>query len=538
MRNVILVSGPISVGKSALVKEFEARFEARKVSTRELLLQRNPDASREALVQLGLELDEKTAGRWVLDEFLSFTGGNLGQSIWLIDAVRTVEQIEHFRERFGDQLFHIHLTAPIGVLRKRYLQRSAELQEFASYDEARLHGTERNIEELASKADRVLEAHKNSAASLLALAAGGLGFFPEKIPQLVDVLVGAQFGSEGKGNICAHIAKEYQVFMRVGGPNAGHKVSFPKYDYIQLPSGTLSNPDAKLLIGAGATLSVKQVLKEISELGLTGDRLSIDPQAIIIEDQDVEVEMGSLEVIGSTKKGVGVATARKILGRGDKVYFDAPVRLAKDIPDFEPFIRCTKVELEKAYLRGDRILLEGTQGTDLSIHHGIYPHVTSRETTASGCLADAGIAPSRVRRVIMVTRTYPIRVGGKSGDMMNEINFATIAERSGVPEEAIAGTEKGTVSGKTRRIGEFDWEQVRRSTILNGATDIALTFADYIDASNKTAAEYDALTAETKRFVQDVERVTGTRVTWITKDFGPDAIVIDRRERVKTEDGN
>lgn len=529
MCTIFLISGPISVGKSALVKEFEARFDARKVSTRQLLLQRSPEADREALIQLGLDLDRETSGRWVLDEFLTLAGGNLGKSIWLIDAVRTMEQVQHFRDELGKQVVHIHLTAPVGILRKRYLERPAELQEFASYDEARLYGTESNIEGLAKKADRVLDAHKNSPASLLALAASGLKLFPEGVPQLVDVLVGAQFGSEGKGNICAHIAKEYQVLMRVGGPNAGHKVSFPKYDYIQLPSGTQSNPDAKLLVGAGATLSVKQVLKEISDLALTGDRLSIDPQAIVIEDEDVKVEMGSLEAIGSTKKGVGVATARKILGRGDKVHFDAPVRLARDIPEFKQFIRCTKVELEKAYLRGDRILLEGTQGTDLSIHHGHYPYVTSRETTASGCLADAGIAPSRVRRVIMVTRTYPIRVGGNSGPMMNEINFATIAERSGVPEEDITGTEVGTVSGKKRRIGEFDWEQARRSAILNGATDIALTFADYIDASNKSVAEYDMLTAETKTFVQDVERVTGARVTWITKDFGPDAIVIDRR---------
>ncbi|WP_243667551.1 adenylosuccinate synthetase [Sinorhizobium medicae] len=207
------------------------------------------------------------------------------------------------------------------------------------------------------------------------------------------------------------------------------------------------------------------------------------------------------------------------------------------MPELKEYVRCTKIELEKAYLRGDRILLEGTQGTDLSIHHGYFPWVTSRETTASGCLADAGIAPARVRRVIMVTRTYPIRVGGKSGPMMREIDFATIAERSGVSEAEICGTEVGTVSGKKRRIGEFDWEQVRRSAVLNGATDIALTFADYIDASNKSATEYAMLTAETKKFVEELERVTGTDVTWITKGFGEDAIVIDRRGS-RTENGN
>ncbi|MFK4258376.1 adenylosuccinate synthetase [Agrobacterium tumefaciens] len=537
MGKVILISGPISVGKSALVSAFMERFGAWRISTRQLLLQRSPEGDREGLIKLGLELDRSTSGSWVLDEFLRAAQGDLEGQTWLIDAVRTLDQIQHFRRQLSGTVFHIHLTAPIGVLRRRYLERPAELQEFSSYDEARLHGTERNIEELASAADCVLDTHTNDAASLLARAASHLRLFPRKKEKLVDVLVGAQFGSEGKGNVCAHIAKDYQVLVRVGGPNAGHKVSFPKYDYIQLPSGTLSNPDAKLLIGAGATLSIKQVLKEIKDLGLTGERLSIDPQAVIIEDQDIETEAGSLEAIGSTKKGVGVATARKIVGRGDRIYFEAPVRLARDVPEFKEFVRCTKIELEKAYIRGDRILLEGTQGTDLSIHHGHYPWVTSRETTASGCLADAGIAPARVRRVIMVTRTYPIRVGGESGPMMREIDFATIAERSGLPEAEIRGTEVGTVSGKKRRIGEFDWEQVRRSAVLNGATDIALTFADYIDAVNKNAQDYSMLTPETKAFVEELESVTGTNVTWIMKDFGENAIVIDRQES-KTDNGN
>jgi adenylosuccinate synthase len=100
-------------------------------------------------------------------------------------------------------------------------------------------------------------------------------------------------------------------------------------------------------------------------------------------------------------------------------------------------------------------MLEGTQGTDLSIHHGYYPKVTSRETTASGCLADAGIAPLRVRKVIMVTRTYPIRVGGTSGHLPNEIEADVVAQRSGLPVDEIKTTEVGTISGNPRRIGEF-----------------------------------------------------------------------------------
>jgi adenylosuccinate synthase len=155
--------------------------------------------------------------------------------------------------------------------------------------------------------------------------------------------------------------------------------------------------------------------------------------------------------------------------------------------------------------------------------------VTSRETTATGCLADAGIAPTRVRKVIMVMRTYPIRVGGNSGPMMKEINFETIAERSGISVEELRKIEIGTVSGKQRRIGEFDWEQARRAGSLNGATDVALTFADYIDVANRKARRFEDLTFETRTFIEEVQRVTNAKVSLIAKEFGKDAVIIDRR---------
>jgi len=173
-------------------------------------------------------------------------------------------------------------------------------------------------------------------------------------------------------------------------------------------------------------------------------------------------------------------------------------------------------------------MLEGTQGTSLSLHHGSYPHVTSRETTASGCLADAGIAPTRVRRVVMVTRTYPIRVGGTSGPMALPIDMRVVAERSGLPINDIEGTEVGTISGTKRRMAEFDWEQLRRSAVLNGATDIALTFADYITAENRNARRFDQLSIETREFIAEVERVANAPASLIATRFHRFA-VIDRR---------
>jgi len=174
------------------------------------------------------------------------------------------------------------------------------------------------------------------------------------------------------------------------------------------------------------------------------------------------------------------------------------------------------------------VLLEGTQGTGLSLYHGIYPWVTSRDTTVAGCLAEAGIAPHRVRRVVMVVRTYPIRVGGYSGPMSQELSWEQIADRSGLDLNDILQTEKGSVSRNQRRVAEFDWTQLRSAAEINGATDIALTFADYLDAKNDQARRFDQLTGETIQNIEEIERVAGTPVTLISTRFHERSI-IDRR---------
>lgn len=528
MGYVIAISGPVAVGKTAVLDAAAARFGAVRISTRQALLaRRKGDNARDALQAAGEAEDKATDGAWVAEEVSRQLRDIPEESLVFVDAVRIPRQVEHLREALGRRFYHVHLTAPRGELEKRYLGRSREMREVETYEELLASRTEAEIERLADVADVVIDTDRMLPASVLARAVGALRLYPREPERLVDVIVGGQFGSEGKGNICAHLATDYDVLMRVGGPNAGHKVAHPKYTYVQLPSGTGSNPRARLIIGAGATISVSTLLREIREREITGERLSIDPQAVIIEDSDIELETQVLGSIASTKQGVGAATARKVINRGKELdYLGAKVRLAKDISDFETFRRDTKIELEKAYAAGQRIMLEGTQGTDLSLHHGEYPNVTSRETTASGCLADAGIGPLRVRRVVMVTRTYPIRVGGPSGNLPREISLDVVAERSGLSLNAITDTEKGSVSLRLRRIAEFDWEQVRRAAALNGATDIALTFADYISSLNEGARRYDRLTKETKDFIAAVESVANAPVSLIATDK---RTVIDRR---------
>lgn len=527
MRYVIVTSGPIGVGKSQFLAEFEKRLGAKRVSTRKYILDVTKcENERRSLQEAGDKLDLDTNGKWVSDAVEQVIEDDCSVEIFLVDSVRIERQVEELRARFGDKVFHVHLTAAIEELERRYTLRKPELKEFSTYKEAANHGTEQGVNELAKIADLSLNTDHVDAESLgqIAMTWRGLLSKPYDPKRLVDVIVGGQYGSEGKGNVCAHIATDYAALVRIGGPNAGHRVAEPPYKYVQLPSGTGANPTAEILIGAGSTIWLPQLLKEISDHDFKEQRLSIDPQAMIIEKSDLEIESGGLQNISTTGQGVGAASARKILNRGN-VTWSAPVRLARDVKELEQYVRNVRQRLEEIFESGARVLIEGTQGTMLSIHHGLYPHVTSRETSVAGCLSDAGVAPARLDRVIMVVRSYPIRVGGASGWMGREITYEDLSSRSKIPIDELRATEKGTVSNKQRRIAEFDWGQLRRSVILNGATEIVITFADYFGIENREANSYDDLNESAREFIETVERVAGVRVSLISKAFAVDGVI-------------
>jgi adenylosuccinate synthase len=269
------------------------------------------------------------------------------------------------------------------------------------------------------------------------------------------------------------------------------------------------------------------LLEEIANAKIGVDRLMIDPQAMTINAQDIKREIAIKGAIGSTGQGVGQATSRRIIGRGKST-----VQLARDIPDLRPYLKDSCDVLQRLFREGKRALLEGTQGTGLSLYHGYYPHVTSRDTTVAGCLAEAGISATRVRKVIMVCRTYPIRVGsppqGFSGEISRELTWAEIEIRGRFKKGEIAKHEVGSVSGNQRRVGEFDWALLRKAASLNAPTDIALTFADYLDKENVNARRFEQLTEPTIRFIEEVERVATAPVTLISTRFHERSI-IDRR---------
>lgn len=323
-------------------------------------------------------------------------GGPAANGFFVVDSVRIPGQVKAIRDAYVTAVHHIHLDASDETLARRYAERDGKTKEFARYEDVRKSKTEREVRKLAALADTVVETDRCTPEAVLVRAVALLGLYPRIATPLVDVLVGGQYGSEGKGNIVGHIAPEYSLLIRVGGPNAGHKVfAEPKREaYFHLPSGTDRAPKAQLLLGAGAVINPLKLLQEIAVHKVDADRLSIDPLAMIIEDADIELEKQLLDTISSTCQGVGAASARKIMGRGGKS--SPPIRLAKDVAELSPFVRESQQILESAFVRGENILLEGTQGTSLSLHRGLYPYVTSRETSVAGCLADAGIASTRV----------------------------------------------------------------------------------------------------------------------------------------------
>jgi len=535
LAHIVVLSGPVCAGKSTLASGLAAEYQTVTLKTHDFLIEIQPglEQQRRVLQEFGEKLDQKTGGTWVreaLDKIIQRENYDDRETL-VIDSIRIAGQIDALRKAYGRRILHIHLTAPVPILAKRYKHRKpATIAELPTYDAVLANKTEAQVETLREIADVVIDTKRNTASDVVSRVACHIGLHGRDYSRLVDVLVGGEYGSEGKGQIAAYLSPEYELLVRVGGPNAGHSVYEEPEPYIfhHLPSGTRVSR-AQLLLGPGAVISERTLLKEIAECGVEYDRLSIDPQAMIISDEDVKNEERLRKTIGSTGQGVGYATARKILGRQT-----SETKLARDVPNLKPYIRDSCAVLERAFREGNKILLEGTQGTGLSLHHGSYPHVTSRDTTVAGCLAEAGISPSRVRKVVMVCRTYPIRVqspaeeGMTSGPMSQELSWREISKRSGIPYTELKKHEITSTTKRQRRVAEFDWTLLRKAASLNAPTDIALTFADYLNVKNRKARRFEQLDSEAMQLIDEIERIAAAPVSLVSTRFHHRSI-IDRR---------
>jgi adenylosuccinate synthase len=313
----------------------------------------------------------------------------------------------------------------------------------------------------------------------------------------VDIIVGGQAGDEGKGKICAYLAykDDYRYSIKVGGPNAGHTVFYKGRIYAlkSIPAGFV-NKKAKLVLGAGTYIIIDWLLKEMADT-VTANRVIIDPNAVVIEPRQMMRERGDermMKSIGSVGTGLGEAIKERIERK--------KIRFAKDEPRLKRFIKDVPELLNKSLQKGDKVLLEGTQGIKLSLLHGEYPFVTSRDTTASTFLAEAGLGPKYVRDVYAIFKPYVTRVG--PGPLEKEIKDQRL-----LTVHHTKGREVGSVSGRLRRIGGFEDRSAFRSVAINSATRLAVTHIDLYEGGASPSKLSD-ITGPARAFLNRIKRLS------------------------------
>ena len=347
-RRIILLSGPVASGKTTLASNLANEFGMKLLRTRDWLTSELENRGRVGRVDLqreGERLDQETNGTWVLEGLdRDLRSRGTSESV-VVDSVRIEKQIEAIRDAYGAAVTHIHMTAPVPVLSERYDKRQQESADpdHMTYQDVQRNSTEYSVDGLQYAADVVVDSDRCTHEDVLVRVASRLGLYGLASSGYVDVIVGGQYGSEGKGQIAAFLSGEYDLLIRVGGPNAGHTVfELPKpYTHHQLPSGTRRNENPRLLIGPGAVLDVDKLLVEIAECKVDVGRLGIDGAAMIISAKDKENEKGLVAGIGSTGQGAGAALSRRILGRNSE-----DIRLARDIPELAPYM-CSALVLQR-----------------------------------------------------------------------------------------------------------------------------------------------------------------------------------------------
>ncbi len=330
------------------------------------------------------------------------------------------------------------------------------------------------------------------------------------------VIIGAQWGDEGKGKIVDHLAERANMVIRYqGGNNAGHTVVIGNtvLRLHQIPSG-ITRPHVAAVLGNGMVINPPALVEELGILeaeGLSTTNLHISPGAHVVMPYHLaldalEEEMRGAHALGTTRRGIGPAYTDKIARRGIRIEdlivperFAERTRIALDrvnrdlvsvfgqqpmtveeivdvyAPAAEriaPYVEDTSLLIHKALQRGDIVLMEGAQATMLDIDYGTYPYVTSSSPTAGGACQGGGVSPLAIKTILGVVKAYTSRVG--TGPFPTELKDATgdwIVER---------GYEYGTTTGRRRRCGWIDLVALRYAARINGFSGLALTRLDVL----------------------------------------------------------
>jgi len=351
----------------------------------------------------------------------------------------------------------------------------------------------------------------------------------------LNIVTDGQWGSCGKALITTALAHKHRpdIISTTNMANAGHTaVNEDGEAFIAkaLPSAAILNkwiPDynPKIVVGSSAAFTLDQMMKEIE---ITGNpEVIIHPRAGVITDIHRQIEediKGGTKHLASTMQGCGAFLSDKVMRKKD-------LKLARDYDELKDYVYDGYLHdwLYDQVKRRQTILHEGAQGFSLDINHGShYPECTSRGTTATQNLADLGLPSSMLRRVFVVIRPYPIRVGnvkennetvGYSGgcyDDQHEITWQQVMHNSNAPDDVaknILNKELTTVTKRLRRVFSFSDKQLKYAVRVNGATDIALNFANYIDWSCYGCNKYEMLSDKVIDFIHRVEDTAGVPVS-------------------------
>lgn len=335
------------------------------------------------------------------------------------------------------------------------------------------------------------------------------------------ILCGGFWGDEGKGKVVSYlsVADKPDAAARAGvGPNAEHGFTFEgkRHDLRQITCAFVCET-TNLFIGPGVLVNPEIFLKEVEKTKTRG-RIWIDRQCGIIEKRHIKAEHSS-EYCTRKLKTMGMGCGPANADRANRI-----LKIAEEIDELKPFLTNVSDELNDVLDRGGSVLIEGSQGWGLSLFHGTYPYVTSKDTTASTLAADVGIGPLKINEVVVAFKSFVTRAS--PGPLANEYSSEEIKQLGLEEAETAIVYEK---PGGIRRVGHFDFETAKRVLRMNSATQIALTCIDKLYPECRGVKSYDELGVQARDFISNIETKLKVPVTLIST--GPATReIIDLRE--------
>ncbi len=369
------------------------------------------------------------------------------------------------------------------------------------------------------------------------------------------VVVGAQWGDEGKAKVVDFLTEEADMVIRFqGGANAGHTVEVgdQKFVFHLIPAGIM-HPGKQCVIGNGVVLDPAQILHEIEEVRARG--IDLDGRLWVAENAQVVLPFHTLldqlkekaagkAAIGTTGRGIGPAYYDKANRSGvrvgdlleedllrdrvramgalhneiiQKVFGGEPLSADAIFEEYRalgrklaPFVKDTVAHVNQALKAGKRLLFEGAQGTILDVDHGTYPFVTSSNTVAAAACVGSGVGPTAIHQVLGVVKAYTTRVG--NGPFPTEIEGEIGQELRRI------GNEYGATTGRERRCGWFDAVLVRRAALINGLTHLAITKMDVMDTFEeiRVCTGYELDGTRVDQFPSQLTRLGKVKPVWET----------------------